>query len=141
MSCEDIAGTLSRCSTRQTYLPADTCDRDTSHFSGDSPVDDTLAGYGNFTSLGYPRMPFADSLDQIPLMSNLADSRASIGSLSTISTIDPIYGTIRRPYHSQHTNAHCQTMPPPPNCHPRPGYVTQWNQILKTPSIIVLKKL
>ena len=57
-------------------------------------------------------------------MSNIAGSRASIGSLSTISTIDPIYGTIRRPYHPQHTNAHCQAMPPPPNCHQRPGYVT-----------------
>merc|ERR1719318_680546 len=124
MSCEDIPGTLSRCSTRQTYLHADTCDRDTSHLNGDSPEDDTWARYDNFTSLGQPGMHFIDGLDQIPLMSNLAGSRASLGTLSTISTIDPIYGTIRRPYNPQHTTAHYQAMPPPPNCHPRPGYVT-----------------
>ena len=124
MSCEDIAGTLSRCSTRQTYLPADTCDGDTSHLSGDSPADDTWARYANFNPLCYPGMPFADSLDQIPLMRNLAGSRASIGTLSSISTINPIYGTIRRPYHPQHTNAHYQAMTPSLNCHQRPGYVT-----------------
>jgi len=124
MSCEDIPGTLSRCSTRQTYLPAETCDRDTSHLSGDSHEDDSWARYENFTPHGHPSMHFIDSLDQIPLMSNLAGSRASIGTLSTISTIDPVYGTMRRPYQPQHTTALSQAMAPPPNCHPRPGYVT-----------------
>jgi len=123
MSCEDIPGTLSRSSTRQTYLLADPCDGDTSHLSVDGydsatlPRSDTdWTRHEKTVTAPYP----TDTLLMLPPFCNQAGSRASVG---TISTIDPIYGTVRRTLPPQYAYApHYPAMPSV--CHSRPGYVT-----------------
>eukprot|EP00092_Neocalanus_flemingeri_P022217 GFUD01024096.1.p1 GENE.GFUD01024096.1~~GFUD01024096.1.p1 ORF type:complete len:344 (+),score=58.19 GFUD01024096.1:39-1034(+) len=139
MSCEDIPGTLSRGSTGLTYLLADTCDGDTSHVSGEFQTEATLPRREtNWTrqacSTLFEVQKSSDPLDcpdMFPLLVNRPGCRASIGtiSISSMSTIDPIYGTIEHPYplpYPQHTfkPSHPNSPPNHPICHQRPGYVT-----------------
>merc|ERR1719186_1172898 len=131
ISYEDMPRTLSRSSTGQTYLLADTYDGDTSHVSGDGYNDATLprvetdwTRYAATAPLGAYKYSsdHLDSPDMFTLISNRPGSRASLG---TISTIDPVYAAIK------HSHTHPLYPFPPhhqavlsPSCHTRPGYVT-----------------
>ena len=114
ISCTDISGTLSRSSTRQTYLLAEACDEDTSHLSGDQDASlprthSEWSGKENFETsmlcddnLGLV-CNMARSRSSIDTLPNMARSRSSMGTLS--NTFDPIYGTIRH-HHSNLTSVH-----------------------------------
>jgi len=128
MSCEDIPGTLSRSSTRQTYLASDPeyPDGDTSHLTGDGHEEATLPrGETGWTRCGHPPGLGVDdsyTRDLFTPLSNRPGSRSSVG---TISTFDPIYGTVRRTLPPQYAHSpHHPYQAIPLACHQRPGYVT-----------------
>jgi len=136
MSSEDMSRTLSRTSTGLTYLLADTCDGDTSHVSGDVHSEATLPRFETDWTRYAPSPPHEayksptnplDCPDLFPLLCNRPGSRASIGTISTVSTLHPGYATTMHPYlhylPQQSYPPHHQSMVQT-NYHPRPGYVT-----------------
>jgi len=122
MSHEDVSGTLSRCSTRQAYLP-----EVGHHSSGDDGDTITLPRSDSVT---LPKVDLdliaTEALSLSSLftpMTNKPFSRDSIGTISTLP--DPIYNCVRRTttfppqYHS-----YAHSTPVPTLWHQRPGYVT-----------------
>ena len=129
ISCEDLPGTLSKVSTGLTYF-SDTCGDDTSDVDGDNTFStlprseyDWIRHSTSATNLPYSTLPRSlDYSDVFPMLDNRSRSRASIGTISSLSTIDPVYSSTKHP--NQHLLRLHSYPPHQTSCHQRPGYVT-----------------